>query len=216
MFQGHAVDRTGADAGLLEDRGRAFVGGSDDVGRGTIGDDVDRLAGLGDGHLGAGVGAVGGHRRGGGRQGREHAVDGRGGGPCGGLVAVDGHVVFGGGTHDDGIAVRNALIGGGGDEVMGTDGDTGCVQGVACGREEAGHVVGDAVNFDGHVTIGGADGGSSGAGHQEGRRGGDGNNGCAGGLNAHVSPDVEGSASRVTSPRLPRAAACAGESLELD
>ena len=99
---------------------------------------------------------------------------------------------------------------------MGADGDTGRAQGVACGREEARHVVGDAVNFDGHVTIGGADGGSSGAGHQEGRRGGDGNNGCAGGLNAHVSPDVEGSASRVVSTHVPQDGARTDESLELD
>ena len=35
----------------------------------TVGDDVDGLAGLGDGHFGAGVGAVGSHGRGGSRQG---------------------------------------------------------------------------------------------------------------------------------------------------
>ena len=69
MFHGDAVDRTGADACLLEDRGRALVGGDDDVRRGAVGDDVDGLAGLGDGHFGAGVGAVGSHGRGGSRQG---------------------------------------------------------------------------------------------------------------------------------------------------
>ena len=160
---------------------------------------MDGFAGLGDGHFGAGVGAVGRHGRGRRRQGREHAGDRRSGGPRGGLVSVDRHIVFGGGAHDDGVAARDALVGGGGDEVVSADGDAGRAQGVARGREEAGHIVGDAVNLDGHVTIGSSDGSGSGAGHQKGRRCCNGNDGCTGGLNAHVSPEFVGSVSRASS-----------------
>jgi len=46
VLHGDAVDRTGADAGLLEDRGRALVGGDDDVRRGAVGDDVDDIRGI--------------------------------------------------------------------------------------------------------------------------------------------------------------------------
>ena len=63
-------------------------------------------------------------------------------------------------------------------------------QGVTGGREEAGHVVGHAVNLDGDVAVGGCDAGGGGACHEDGRRGGDRDDGCAGGLNAHGAPNL--------------------------
>ena len=61
IFEGHAINGTGIDASLLQDRARALVGGGDDVGGGPVGDDVDGLTALAQRHFGADEGAVGRH-----------------------------------------------------------------------------------------------------------------------------------------------------------
>ena len=61
VFEGHAINGTGSDASLLQDRARALVGGCDDVGGGPVGDDMDGLTALAQRHFGADVGAVGRH-----------------------------------------------------------------------------------------------------------------------------------------------------------
>ena len=201
VLQDHAVDRTGGDASLVQDRGGALVGGGNDVGSRAVGDDVDGLACFTQGHFGARVGAVGRHRRGLGGQCVQDAADGRGRGPRGGRGTVDGHGVFGCGAHDDRVAVRDGLVGGGGDEVVGTHAHARGTQGVARCGEEPGHVAAHAVHLDGDVAVRGTDGCGASAGHEEGRRSGDGDDGCAGGLNAHGAPDfvVSGSVTSAVS-----------------